>query len=268
MTTELTDLAAPASRAFGLCPGTEDSSLPECCLTGGLPEFGGPTGQFSQDRADARRHLNLLRRGSGPRVATQHRHGRKSTPAGQCPPVVSCVVTTISLTDSITPSRGGQSQPIRPSGRHHDPDRLPACAAGGRGLRPLLGSDELRWRGASRPEGQERHPEHASLAWRRTASAATLQRESKPSPFVFVSERGSPFTTAGFARMLERVARRGLGLELTAHPHMLRHACGHSLANKGHDTRAIQGWLGHRSIMSTAVDTALAPNRFRDFWRE
>jgi site-specific recombinase XerD len=53
-----------------------------------------------------------------------------------------------------------------------------------------------------------------------------------------------------------------------AHPHMLRHACGYALANKGHDTRAIQGWLGHRSITSTAVYTALAPNRFKDFWRE
>jgi hypothetical protein len=31
---------------------------------------------------------------------------------------------------------------------------------------------------------------------------------------------------------------------------------------------AIQGWLGHRSITSTAVYTALAPNRFKDFWRE
>jgi hypothetical protein len=31
--------------------------------------------------------------------------------------------------------------------------------------------------------------------------------------------------------------------------------------------RAIQGWLGHRSITSTAVYTALAPNRFKDFWR-
>jgi hypothetical protein len=31
-----------------------------------------------------------------------------------------------------------------------------------------------------------------------------LQRESEYSPFVFVSERGSPFTTAGFARMVER----------------------------------------------------------------
>jgi hypothetical protein len=37
---------------------------------------------------------------------------------------------------------------------------------------------------------------------------------------------------------------------------MLRHACGYALANKGHDTRAIQGWLGHRSITSTAVYTA------------
>jgi site-specific recombinase XerD len=55
---------------------------------------------------------------------------------------------------------------------------------------------------------------------------------------------------------------------LKAHPHMLRHACGYALANKGHDTRAIQGWLGHRAITSTAVYTALAPNRFKDFWRD
>jgi integrase len=51
-------------------------------------------------------------------------------------------------------------------------------------------------------------------------------------------------------------------------PHMLRHACGYALANRGHYTRTIEGWLGHRSIISTAVYTALAPNRFTDFWRE
>jgi len=95
-----------------------------------------------------------------------------------------------------------------------------------------------------------------------------LQREQEPkSPFVFTSERGAPFTTAGFARMIERAAVAA-GLKLKAHPHMLRHACGYALANKGHDTRAIQGWLGHRSITSTAVYTALAPNRFKDFWRD
>ena len=94
-----------------------------------------------------------------------------------------------------------------------------------------------------------------------------LQRESEASPFVFVSERGSPFTTAGLARMLERTAE-AVGLGIKAHPHMLRHGCGYALANKGHDTRAIQGWLGHRSITSTAIYTALAPGRFKDFWRE
>ena len=44
----------------------------------------------------------------------------------------------------------------------------------------------------------------------------------------------------GFARMIEPAAV-GAGLELKAHPHMLRYACGYALANKGHDTRAIQG---------------------------
>jgi site-specific recombinase XerD len=33
-----------------------------------------------------------------------------------------------------------------------------------------------------------------------------------------------------------------------------------------HDALAIRGGLGHRSITSTAVYTALAPNRFKEFW--
>jgi hypothetical protein len=37
---------------------------------------------------------------------------------------------------------------------------------------------------------------------------------------------------------------------------------------QGHDTWAIQGWLGYRSITSTAIYAALAPNRFKDFWRD
>jgi integrase len=50
--------------------------------------------------------------------------------------------------------------------------------------------------------------------------------------------------------------------------HMLRHACGFKLANDGHDTRAIQAYLGHRSIMSTVRYTALTPNRFKNFWKD
>ncbi len=94
-----------------------------------------------------------------------------------------------------------------------------------------------------------------------------LQRESKPSPFVFVSERGTPFTTAGFARMLERAADAA-GLKLKVHPHMLRHACGFKLANDGVDTRALQAYLGHRNIQHTVRYTELAPTRFKNFWRD
>lgn len=94
-----------------------------------------------------------------------------------------------------------------------------------------------------------------------------LQREQDPkSPFVFTSERGAPFSTAGFARMVERAARMAkLGLKV--HPHMLRHACGYALANKGHDTRALQAYLGHRNIQHTVRYTELAPDRFKNFWR-
>jgi integrase len=94
-----------------------------------------------------------------------------------------------------------------------------------------------------------------------------LQREQEPrSAFVFTSERGSPFTTAGFARMVER-AGEPAKLGFKAHPHMLRHACGFALANKGHDTRALQGYLGHKNIQHTVRYTELAPDRFKDFWR-
>lgn len=94
-----------------------------------------------------------------------------------------------------------------------------------------------------------------------------LQREQKPkSPFVFTSERGSPFTTAGFARMVERTGAAAK-LQFKVHPHMLRHACGYALANKGHDTRAVQAYLGHKNIQHTVRYTELSPTRFKDFWR-
>jgi site-specific recombinase XerD len=98
-------------------------------------------------------------------------------------------------------------------------------------------------------------------------SLRRLQREQEPkSPFVFVSERATPFGTAGFARMVQR-AGEVAKLGFAAHPHMLRHACGYTLANKGHDTRALQAYLGHRNIQHTVRYTELSPTRFKDFWR-
>ena len=94
-----------------------------------------------------------------------------------------------------------------------------------------------------------------------------LQRDQEPkSHFVFTSERDAPFTIAGFARMIERT---GIEAELNfkAHPRMLLHASGFALANKGHDTRALQAYLGHRNIQHKVRYTELSLTRFKDFWR-
>jgi integrase len=94
-----------------------------------------------------------------------------------------------------------------------------------------------------------------------------LKRESPPhSDFVFMTERRGPFATFGFAFLVSRAGVRA-GLPFKAHPHMLRHAAGYALANAGHDTRAIQGWLGHRNLQHTVRYTELAANRFDTFWR-
>lgn len=94
-----------------------------------------------------------------------------------------------------------------------------------------------------------------------------LSREQEPkSAFVFTSERGAPFTTAGFARMVERAGREA-GFKFKCHPHMLRHACGYKLANDGHDTRSLQAYLGHKNIQHTVRYTEMSPARFKNFWR-
>ena len=95
------------------------------------------------------------------------------------------------------------------------------------------------------------------------ASAIATGEQDPKSPFLFTSERGSPFTTAGFVERAGVEAKLGF----PAHPHMLRHACGFALANKGHDTRALQAYLGHRNIQHTVRYTDLSPGRFKDFWR-
>ena len=100
---------------------------------------------------------------------------------------------------------------------------------------------------------------------RRRSTGGKQEREQEPkSPFVFTSERCAPFITAGFARMPERLGEAAK-LGFKTHAHMLRHACGFALANKGHDTRALQGYLGHKNIQHTVKYAELAPGGFKDF---
>jgi type 1 fimbriae regulatory protein FimE len=92
-----------------------------------------------------------------------------------------------------------------------------------------------------------------------------LRRHYPDTPYLFVSERGGPLTARAVRHIVLR-AGEVAGLTFPIHPHMLRHACGFYLANKGTDTRAIQQYLGHRNIQHPVRYTALTPHRFIDFW--
>jgi len=94
-----------------------------------------------------------------------------------------------------------------------------------------------------------------------------LRREYAPSPYVFTTERRGAITASSVRKIISRAGDTAR-LGFPVHPHMLRHACGFKLANEGHDTRAIQHYLGHRNIQHTVRYTELAANRFKAFWRD
>src|SRR6516164_3063553 len=76
-----------------------------------------------------------------------------------------------------------------------------------------------------------------------------LRKESTGS-FVFITERGGPFTSDSFNWMVKRAGQKAK-LPFQVHAHMLRHSAGYKLAGDGHDTRSIQDYLGHKDIRHT-----------------
>jgi len=74
-------------------------------------------------------------------------------------------------------------------------------------------------------------------------------------------------TPKRFGILFVRLGERA-GMAFPVFPHMLRHGFGYALANAGHDTRALQAWLGHKNIQHTVRYTELAPDRFKSFWRD
>jgi type 1 fimbriae regulatory protein FimE len=132
----------------------------------------------------------------------------------------------------------------------------------------------LRWSQVDLKEGQlhvrrlkNGKPSVQRLAGTELRSLRQLLRDFPDSPHLFVSERGGPLTDHAVRKLVSRVGEAA-GFDFPVHPHMFRHATGYYLASKGHDTRAIQDYLGHRNIHHTVRYTELAPGRFDDFWTD
>lgn len=84
-------------------------------------------------------------------------------------------------------------------------------------------------------------------------------------PWLFTTRTGQRISRQ---RIYTLVRQYGAAAQLPVrvHPHMLRHACGYSLAERGNDTRLIQDYLGHRNIRHTVVYTASNAERFHSAW--
>jgi site-specific recombinase XerD len=80
--------------------------------------------------------------------------------------------------------------------------------------------------------------------------------------YVFRTERGGPVSERSFHGIVARAGRLA-GFSFPVHPHMLRHACGHSLINRDVPIRVVQDWLGHANINHTVAYAQLSPERFR-----
>ena len=94
-----------------------------------------------------------------------------------------------------------------------------------------------------------------------------LRKAFPEAAYVCMSERGTPMTESNVRKMIAAAGKEA-GFAFGIHPHMLRHSAGFKLANAGHDTRAIQYYLGHKNIQHTVRYTEMAATRFKDFWKD
>jgi integrase len=105
------------------------------------------------------------------------------------------------------------------------------------------------------------------LTGRELRGLRKLKSEQKPpSRYIFMTERGSPFTPDGFYKLMIRLGEKAK--VASARPHRLRHSCGFKLANDGRDTRSIQFYLGHSDIRSTCRYTDIVAARFEGFFED
>jgi integrase/recombinase XerC len=83
---------------------------------------------------------------------------------------------------------------------------------------------------------------------------------------LFVGARGGPLN-ADLVRRSVAAARRRLGLPETLTPHALRHSFATHLLARGADLRSLQELLGHASLSSTQIYTAVDAAHLLDVYR-
>lgn len=119
----------------------------------------------------------------------------------------------------------------------------------------------------------DRHPIYdveakALRAWLAKREKMNLGHTTLGGDHLFISEQRRQMSRSMVHRIIVKCAESaGLG-NLNVHAHMLRHACGFDLANRGADTLLIKNFLGHANIQNTMIYTERAGRRFEILYND
>ena len=95
---------------------------------------------------------------------------------------------------------------------------------------------------------------------------AMCPHQLEPAGPIFVGARGGPLRARIIQLTMARL-RGALGLPDSATPHALRHSFATHLLSRGGDLRAIQELLGHASLSTTQIYTAVDSERLLEAYR-
>ncbi len=90
-------------------------------------------------------------------------------------------------------------------------------------------------------------------------------RSGRQDDAVFLTNRGTRYTRAGFWKLLRRYSVAA-GLERPVSPHVLRHSFATHLLDGGADLRVIQQLLGHADLTTTEIYTQVSRARLREVY--